>query len=85
MKILFEKTFAKDLNKIKDKKILKKLKIIIEEGSSANSLPEIQRIKKLKGIDNFYRIKIGDYRVGIELLHDTLIFTRLLHRKDIYK
>ena len=32
-----------------------------------------------------YRIRLGDYRIGIEIQKDTIIFTRFLHRKDIYK
>jgi mRNA interferase RelE/StbE len=38
------------------------------------------------GFSNFYRIRIGDYRVGIELLDlDTILFIAIAHRKDIYK
>jgi len=34
---------------------------------------------------NQWRIKIGDYRIGVEIKKDTVIFVRILHRKDIYK
>ena len=45
----------------------------------------IPRIKKLKGHDTFYRIKIGNYRIGFEMVNDELILTRILHRKEIYR
>ncbi|MGB5593914.1 MAG: type II toxin-antitoxin system RelE/ParE family toxin, partial [Crocosphaera sp.] len=39
----------------------------------------------LKGYQSFYRIKIGDYRIGIEADNNELIFVRFLHRKEIYR
>jgi mRNA interferase RelE/StbE len=39
----------------------------------------------MQGYDNFYRIRLGEYRIGIELVDDEIIFTRFLHRKDVYK
>jgi mRNA interferase RelE/StbE len=28
---------------------------------------------------------LGDYRIGIEVLEDEVIFVRMLHRRDIYR
>ncbi len=42
-------------------------------------------MEKLKGYETYYRIKIGDFRVGIEFVEDKVILSRFLHRKDIYK
>jgi len=85
VKIKYESKFAKDLRSIRDTKLLAKIKEIIDECKAAESLTELKNIKKLQGYDTFYRIRIGDYRVGIEILNDELIFTRFLHRKDVYK
>ncbi len=85
MKVKFESTFQKDLTKINDKKILQKLKSIILNCKEAEGVNEIENLKKLQGYKTFYRLRIGDYRVGIEINKDTIIFTRFLHRKDIYK
>jgi len=85
VKISFESRFAKDLRNIKDGKLLVKIKELIIECKEAKSLAEIKNVKKLHGYDTFYRIRIGDYRVGIEALDSELVFTRCLHRKDIYK
>lgn len=85
MKVNFEAKFAKDLRNIKDGKFLIKIKELIIECKEAKSLAEIKNVKKLQGYDSFYRIRIGDYRVGLEALDDELVFARCLHRKDIYK
>jgi mRNA interferase RelE/StbE len=85
MKIKFESKFEKDLRNIKDKKLLSKIKEVILECKAVQTLNEVKNIKKMQGYQNFYRLKIGDYRVGIEIVNDELIFVRFLHRKDIYR
>lgn len=85
MKIKYESKFAKDLRSIRDTKLLAKIKEMIDECKAAENLTELKNVKKLQGYDTFYRIRIGEYRVGLEVLNDELIFTRFLHRKDVYK
>ncbi len=38
-----------------------------------------------QGYDEYYRIRIGDYRLGIKVKKDSIEMLRCLHRKDIYK
>lgn len=85
MKIKFESKFSKDLRKIKDQKLLSQIKVVINECKLAQTLDEIKNLKKLKGYQTFYRIKIGDYRIGMAIINDELIFTRFLHRREIYR
>ena len=65
MNIEFRKSFEKDLNNIRDEALLKKIKAVIEEVENAENLVDINNIKKLQADGNYYRIRIGDYRVGI--------------------
>jgi len=87
MKVEFKRSFKEDLKKIKDKKILQKVKELINEIEKVRNLSNIQNIniKKIKGYEDFYRIRIGNYRIGIKIEGDKVIFVRILHRKDIYK
>jgi mRNA interferase RelE/StbE len=85
MNIKFESRFAKDLKAIKDPKILSKLKSIIINCQEAENLTTINNLKKLQGYETFYPIRLNDYRIGIEIIDNAIIFTRFLHRKDIYK
>jgi len=51
-----------------------------------NKLKDFKRdLKKLRSGKNFWRIRIGDYRIGLEIEGNTLIFVRILQRKEIYK
>ena len=42
-------------------------------------------MKKIKRDNNAYRLRVGDYRIGFFLEEDTIIFSRVLHRKEIYR
>jgi len=52
---------------------------------AAETIQDINNIKKLTGFKFHYRIRIGDYRAGIVIKNNEVIFERLIHRKDIYK
>lgn len=85
MKVEFRESFAKDLKGVKDKSLLKRAKEVIEAVEEADSLADISNLKKLKGGGNYFRLRVGDYRVGVTLENDAVIFVRFLNRKDIYK
>ncbi|MGI8639783.1 MAG: type II toxin-antitoxin system RelE family toxin [Pyrinomonadaceae bacterium] len=85
MKVEFRKSFTKDLKNVSDGSVLKRAKEVVEAIETANALMEIPNIKKLKGEKKYFRLKIGDFRLGFAFANDTIIFVRFLHRKDIYK
>ena len=85
MKVEFRESFVKDLKSVKDKSLLKRAKEVIEAVEEADSLADISNLKKLKGGGKYFRLRVGDYRVGVSLENDAVIFVRFLNRKDIYK
>ncbi|MBW1720047.1 MAG: type II toxin-antitoxin system RelE/ParE family toxin [Deltaproteobacteria bacterium] len=85
MEVCFESSFERDLKKIRDRRLLKRVKETIYEVKRAGNSGEVRNLSKLIGYKSFYRIRIGDYRMGIDLVKDKIIFTRFLHRKEIYK
>jgi mRNA interferase RelE/StbE len=85
MEVKIDKTFQKDTRKIKDKVLLTKIAEVILSVQQAEKINQIKNLKKLKGSSGKFRIKIGDYRIGIIVLESSIEFIRCLHRKDIYK
>ncbi len=85
MNIAFEASFARDLKRIKNAQILARVQQVIQELKSASSLDDIQNLKKLQGYATLYRLRLGDYRIGLEMVEDQLVLVRILHRKDIYR
>ena len=68
MEVKYRKLFLKDLKKLKNSKIYDKIyKLVFEELPSISKLEGIKGLKQLKGSDCRYRIRIGDYRIGIEV------------------
>jgi mRNA interferase RelE/StbE len=58
---------------------------VISEVENSQNLSEIEHVKKLRGVENYYRIRIGDYRLGLKVENNIVIFVRFLDRKDIYR
>lgn len=85
MEIKIDKSFQKDTRRIKDKSILNKIANTIVDVQKAHSIEEIKNLRKLKGTDGMYRIRIGDYRIGIVINESSVEFIRCLNRKNIYK
>lgn len=85
MNIEFRKSFEKDLLKILDADLFTRIQEIIEQVEKAEKLSEVTNVKKLKGEVGYYRIRLGDYRLGIKVNDGVVSFVRILHRKEIYR
>jgi mRNA interferase RelE/StbE len=85
MEVVFLRKFSKDLDKIKKPKDLKSVAEIIELVKSAKSFEEVIGVKKLTGFEDAFRIRSGDYRIGVFVNGNTVEFARVAHRKDIYQ
>jgi mRNA interferase RelE/StbE len=85
MEVEFLHQFSKDLDKISLKTVKQNLLNIISALEDANAFSEIANTKKLKGHKSAYRIRIGDYRIGVFVEGQKVTFARIIHRKDIYK
>jgi mRNA interferase RelE/StbE len=85
LKVEFKRSFIKDLRRVRDKTLKARVKATIELVEQVQNLQEIENVKRLRSDDQHYRIRIGDYRLGLLLKGDTVIFVRFLHRKDVYR
>lgn len=86
MKTAFRKSFQRDLKKLKKShETLARIRQKIQAVEAADDLQEVASVKKLSGGGDYYRIRVGDYRIGLAIQTDTIIFVRCLHRRDIYR
>jgi len=80
-----KRSFLHDIKKITDPTVKKNVEEAILSVKQANTLKDIPELRKLKGFKNAYRIKVGDYRIGMTIENSLVTFAILKHRKDIYK
>jgi mRNA interferase RelE/StbE len=85
MKVEFLEKFNKDLDDIRVSFVKKAIERVILEAESANSIQEMRHVKKLSGFKFAYRIRIGDYRIGVYCENGIIQFARVANRKDIYR
>ena len=77
--------FARDLRRISDRKLYGRVQRKIADLEAASSLRDIVGVEKLQFAGDFYRIRISDYRLGIELKGNKVELLRFRHRRDFYR
>ena len=84
MKVEVRKSFEKDVERMTSKKLAAQLSTLITQLENCQSLTEIQNVKKIKARGLYFRIRVGNYRLGLKQEQETLILLRFMDRKDIY-
>ena len=85
MKTEFKASFLKAIKKIEDNQLKSEIVKTIQNVESAENLKQILNLKKLKGYKQYYRIRLGSYRIGIKFENNTIFFVDIDHRKNIYR
>ena len=85
MKVAFRESFLRDLRAIKDHSVLRRIREVIDNVEYVSKPTDISNLKKLKGQGQYYRIRIGEHRVGLKIEADTVTLVRVLNRKEIYR
>ena len=86
MNLEYRSSFSRDLRRVRDSTIRDRVLMVIEELEAAPNITETLRATRIKSDKGrYYRIRIGDYRLGCALEGNTLLLVRFLHRRDIYR
>jgi mRNA interferase RelE/StbE len=83
---LYKKAFLKDLAKLPLPYRQQIEKLVFKKIPQLDSVFAVPNMKKIKGYQDYYRIRVGDYRIGCEVKEaKRVIFYRVKSRSDIYK
>jgi mRNA interferase RelE/StbE len=85
MNVRFKASFTADLRALKDKSLLERVKALIAKVECAENLSGIPNLKRLRGGSAYYRVRLADYRVGLAVEEDAIVFVRVLHRREVYR
>ena len=85
MKVTFKKRFLRDLKGLPTA-IRQRVEVLVfEELPEIDNIQQLSGLKKIQGHHTYYRLRVGDYRIGMSIEQDQIILYRVLHRKDIYR
>ena len=81
----YKKIFLKDLAAVPKRYRARIERLVFDEIPASDNLFRDSDIHKMKGYENYYRIRTGRYRIGCKITSDdTIIFYRVKSRGEIY-
>jgi len=86
MNVEYARSFLKDIKRLKDRKLARRLeeKLILLE--TVEDIQKVSGVKAMSGAPDYYRIRIGAYRLGVKLgKSGELLVLRFLSRGEIYR
>ena len=83
MNTTFRESFDADLSAITDAALLRRIRKVIEQVEAARTFQQILNLKRLEASGKYYRIRLGEYRLGFVFANGVVTFVRCLHRKEI--
>jgi len=86
VEVQYRQSFLRDLKKLKGQPVYDRIyELVFTTLPEADTLSDITNVKAIRGSSNRYRIRLGNYRVGIEIQGDNVEVMRVLHRRDFYR
>ncbi len=86
MELIAKGTFYRDISAYTNRHLLKEVYEVMQNISNAQSVLNINNLKKLRKYKNQYRIKILEsYRIGIVIQKNKVWLVRFGHRNSFYK
>ena len=85
MEVEIKKKFLKELSKLPNEYENTIEEFVFDKLPTYDNLSEIGKVEKMTGYKNYFKIRFGDYRVGIKKENDIIIIETIKHRREIYK
>ena len=88
MEVIIKKSYLKDLRKV-PKPIFLACDAVIDKLKSSTSLEnsgvDYIKMEGQKKGENYYRILVADWRIGVEYVNPKIIIITILSRGNVYK
>jgi mRNA-degrading endonuclease RelE of RelBE toxin-antitoxin system len=88
--VAYNKKFIKDLKELKSTPLYNEIVTLCYETipncETIETVLAMSNIKKMTGWTTYYRFRVGDYRIGVDIEVDesSVTFVRVMNRKSIY-
>lgn len=84
MIVKYRKSFFNDVMKIKNIKHIEEIEFITDFANNCKVADEIPGFKWLRQYPDKARIEIAPFRMGVEVIGETIIFKRVIRRSYFY-
>jgi len=85
MKLIYRKSFLKDIKKVESKKTKDLIKSVISNCGSARTITEISNCSPLVSKGKYFKLKYGSFRFGIYIDKGTIEFLKFGTMENFYK
>lgn len=84
MKVTATRNFEKSLKEC-PLPIQRRANDVYQKLLACKKISDVVSLEKLSGYKTYYRVRIGTYRMGFELVGDEIELRTIIHRKEIYR
>jgi len=86
VEVQYRQSFLRDLKKLKRQLVYDRvLELAFTTLPAVDRLSDVTGVEAMRGYPNRYRVRVGDYRVGIEVHGNSVEVMRVLHRREFYR
>lgn len=86
MEVKYRRAFLKDLKRLRGTPVYQQIyDLAFTTLIEVDTLQEVPNIKALRGTSHRYRVRLGNYRVGLEVKSNEVEVMRVLHRREFYR
>ena len=85
MNVESTRLFRRDVRQLRSAQVRRRLDQAIQELIEASNITEVTGVKRMTAPGSHYRIRIGNYRLGITMDGETAVLRRFLPRGEIYQ
>jgi len=88
MQVKYHKDFIKDISKIRLQSVLDAIEERDKEIKACESLAEfvnLPTVTKLVNFKDYYRVRVGNYRIGVKIIDGIVHYARFAIRSKIYQ
>ena len=86
MEVEYAGGFTRDLRRVRSPALRRQIDRRIGELEAASVLSEVSGVRRVGARSGrYYRIRVGNHRLGFALVDSTVVLARFRHRRDFYR
>ena len=85
MEVEYAPAFARDLKRERNAEVRSRVEKLIEDLKAAPAITSVSGAVRVTAPGRYYRVRLGDHRLGFALEGDRVVLLRFMHRRDIYR